>query len=76
MRTVDEYLRLPWTIIVQYHAEQGGYWSARVAELPGTIYATENREQLLLELDVVLRMVLESMIENGEPIPEPRAAAV
>ncbi len=76
MRSVDEYMRLPWTIIVRYHPEQGGYWSARIAELPGLLYATEDRNELLTELDEVLRMTLESMIEEGEPIPEPSASPV
>ena len=74
MKTVDEYVKLPWTITVRYHEEQGGYWSARVAELPGCIYATAKREELLSELDDVLRLCLESMIEQGESIPEPASA--
>ena len=76
MRTVDEYMRLPWTIVVRFHPEQGGYWSARVAELPGCLYATEDRSELLTELDVALRLTLESMIEEGDPLPEPAATPV
>ena len=76
MKTVDEYMRLPWTIVVRYHNEQGGYWSAKVAELPGCLYCTEDRSELLSELDVALRMVLESMIEHADPIPEPTATPV
>ncbi len=60
----------------RYHAEQGGYWSARVEELPGCLYATKDRSELLSELDVALRMTLESMLEHGDPIPEPSATAV
>lgn len=73
MKTVDEYLRLPWTIVVRFHDEDGGYWSAKVAELPGCLYASRDRGELLSELDVALRMTLESMIEHGDPIPEPAA---
>jgi predicted RNase H-like HicB family nuclease len=69
-------MRLPWTIVVRYHPEQGGYWSASVAELPGCLYATENRDELLSELDVALRLMLESMIEHGDPIPEPTVTPV
>jgi len=76
MKSVDEYMRLPWTIVVRYHDEQGGYWSAKVAELPGCLYCTSDRSALLSELDVALRMVLESMIEDGDPIPEPSATPV
>lgn len=76
MRTVEEYMRLPWTIVVRHHAEQGGYWSAKVTELPGCLYATEDRNELLSELDIALRMTLESMIEHGDPIPEPSATPV
>lgn len=28
----NEYKRLPWTIVVRHHDEDGGYWSARVTE--------------------------------------------
>jgi hypothetical protein len=35
MSTLQEYLRLPWTIVVRFHDEEGGYWSAQVVELPG-----------------------------------------
>jgi antitoxin HicB len=76
VRTVDEYMRLPWTIVVRFHAEQGGYWSAEVAELPGCLYATSDRSELLSELDVALQMTLESMIEHGDPIPEPSVTSV
>lgn len=74
MRTVDEYLKLPWTIVVRYHNEQGGYWSAELAEIPGCMYATRDREELLSELEVVMRMWFEDSIARGEPIPEPAAA--
>lgn len=73
MKTVDEYMRMPWTIMVRYHAEQGGYWAATVVELPGCLCATEDRSELLTELDVALRMTLEVMLEHGDPIPEPSA---
>lgn len=76
MRTLDDYMRLPWTILVRHHDEQGGYWSAKVAELPGCLYCTSDRSELLFELDVALEMTLESMIAHGDPIPEPSATAV
>lgn len=72
MRTLEEYVRLPWTIVVRFHDEKGGYWSAEVAELPGCRHATNNRAELLPQLDVVLRMTLEAMLDIGEPIPEPK----
>ncbi len=75
MKTLEEYKKLPWTIVVRYHDEQGGYWSARIAELPGCMVAIEDRSALLSELDVVLEMCLESMIQHGDSIPEPAAAA-
>lgn len=71
-----DYLRLPWTIIVRYHAEQGGYWSARVAEEPAIMYATERREELLPELDQVMLLWFEDALARGEIIPEPAAAPV
>jgi predicted RNase H-like HicB family nuclease len=75
-RTVEEYLRLPWTIVVRYHDEQGGYWSARVAEIPSLMYATDKRDDLLSELEQVMIMCFEDSLARGEPIPEPAAAGV
>lgn len=69
--TVDDYMRLPWTIVVRYHDREGGYWSAEVAELPGCRHATSNRADLLSQLEVVQRIMLDTMLQLGEPIPEP-----
>lgn len=76
MRTVEEYLKLPWTIVVRFHDEDGGYWSARLAEIPNCMYATRDREELLRELEVVMHMWFEDCVRRGEPIPEPAAASV
>jgi len=75
MKTLDDYLRLPWTIVARYHEEDGGYWSAEVTELPGCMYATRNRDELLKELHEVLTMWIDDAIKRGEPIPEPSATA-
>jgi predicted RNase H-like HicB family nuclease len=76
MKTLDEYKRLPWTIVVRHHDEDGGYWSARVAELPGCLFATADRSELLTELDVVLELTLECMLKEGDPVPEPEPVSV
>lgn len=76
MRSLEEYRRLPWTIVVRFHDEQGGYWSARVAELPGCMVALADRSALLAELDLVVELTLETMLRDGEQIPEPAAAPV
>ena len=76
MRTLEEYRRLPWTIVVRFHNEQGGYWSARVVELPGCMVALADRGALLTELDTVIELTLETMLRDREPIPEPAAATV
>lgn len=75
MKTLQEYLRLPWTIIVRFHDEDGGYWSAEVAELSGCMYATRDRDELLRELQEVLTLWLEDSLQRGEIIPEPSATA-
>jgi predicted RNase H-like HicB family nuclease len=71
MRTVEDYVRQPWTIVVRHHDEEGGYWSARVAEIPGLLFCTGNRAELLPELDEVMRMWFEDALARGENIPEP-----
>ena len=76
MRTVEEYLKLPWMIVVRFHSEDGGYWSAEVAELTGCMYATRNRDELLSELHEVMRMWIEDCLSRGESVPEPAATAV
>jgi predicted RNase H-like HicB family nuclease len=60
----------------RYHPEQGGYWSARVAEIPGLLYATEKREELLSELEEAMRLWFEDSLAHGESIPEPAPAKV
>lgn len=72
MRSLEEYLSLPWTIVVRFHESDGGRWLAEVAELPGCVHATKNRAELLPQLEVVLRMTLDTMLALGEPIPEPK----
>ena len=76
MKTLEEYMQLPWTIVVRYHAEQGGYWSAEVAELPGCLYCSSDRSELLSELEVAMRLMLETMLEHDDPIPEPSPTPV
>lgn len=71
MRTLEEYVRLPWTVVVRYHDDEVGYWSAEVVELPGCAHTTSNRAELLPQLEVILRMTIDTMLALGEPIPEP-----
>ena len=71
-RTVEEYMRLPYTIeVVRDDDENGGGWVARVAELPGCITQGEDFQELGEMIEDAMRMWIETAIEDGAEIPEP-----
>src|SRR5438105_3996476 len=69
---LEEYLQLPYRMEV-YKAED--CWAAEFPELTGLVAAGETWEELRTAIDDVKRIWFASMIEDGLPIPEPRAPA-
>ncbi len=72
-RSVDEYLRLPYTIEVLRDDSDGqpGF-VARVVELPGCITQADSFEELEGMIDAAMRAWIEVALDDGQPIPEPR----
>jgi antitoxin HicB len=65
------YAKLPYTIILERHDDQGTYWVARVAELPHCLIHCDNPEEAIKEIEEVKMDWIQSNLEDGLPIPEP-----
>jgi len=70
MKSIDEYLQLPYTIEVL--PEEDGPWFARIKELPGCMTNAATPEEALVEIQILKREWLENALEDGFAIPEPR----
>lgn len=72
-RSVEEYLALPYTIEVYRDDSDGeeGY-VARVLELPGCLTQADNFTELGEMIQDAMRAWIESALEDGQSIPEPR----
>lgn len=75
-QTVDDYLRLPYTIEVIRDESDGlpGY-VARVVELPGCLTQADDFEELGEMVEDAMRLWIETALEDGQVIPQPRLAA-
>lgn len=71
MRTLDEYMKLPYTIKVVYDNENPG-WVAEVAELPGCFTQADTFEELGEMVEDAMRGWLSVALAEGLPIPEPQ----
>lgn len=75
VRTVEEYLALPYTIEVHKDDSDGEIaYVARVVELPGCLTQANTFEELEEMVQDAMRAWIESALEDGEPVPEPRHA--
>lgn len=74
-RTVEEYVRLPWTIRVRRRTDDGTYWAAEVEELPGLVAAGETWAELGESLQDALVSYISAVLDAGEELPEPRGVA-
>ena len=72
-KTLEEYLRLPYTIeVFRDDDEQNPGWVARVVELPGCITQGDTFEELGEMVEDAMRLWIETAIEDGLDVPEPR----
>lgn len=70
-RTVDDYMRLPYRMEIYWDQD---YWGAEFPELPGLVAGAETWDELEGKIEDAKRAWFDAMIEDGLPIPEPRAA--
>jgi len=71
-RTVDDYLKLPYTIEVFRDDEDNPGWVARVVELPGCLTQGDTFEELGEMIEDAMRGWIEVALEDGIAVPEPR----
>ena len=68
MKTLEEYLALPYTIEV---IPDDGAWFVRIKELPGCMTEVDEWEEILPAIEEAKHLWLEVALERGRPIPEP-----
>lgn len=75
MRTVEEYLELPYAILVVHDADRDGNtgWVAEVEELPGCISQGRTPQEAVEHVRAAMRDWITVALEDGVAIPEPRA---
>jgi antitoxin HicB len=73
MRTIEEYLELPYTIeILKEVDDDYSGWVGRVVELPGCITQADSFEELGEMIQDAMHAWIEAALEDGYPIAEPR----
>ena len=71
LKDLEYYKKLPYTIILEKHDDQGTYWVARVAELPHCLIHGNTPEEAVREIEEVKLDWIQSNLEDGLPVPEP-----
>ena len=67
------YAKLPYTVIIeQWDDGAGPYWVARIAELPHCLIHASTPEEAIREIQEVKIEWIQSNLERGLSIPEPR----
>ena len=70
MKTVDDYMKLPYRLEIIPDTEEGGY-VALFPELPGCITCADTIEDVIEDVVDAKRTWLEAELEMGAEIPEP-----
>src|SRR5699024_381221 len=70
MKTLDEYLKLPYPMEIVEDQEEGGY-TISFPDLPGCITCGETIEKAVDKGKEAKRLWLEAAMEEGISIPEP-----
>lgn len=69
-KTLEYYLGLPYTI--ELIRQPGGGWFVQVKELPGCMSVGDTPDEAVEMIQDAMRLWIETALEDGEPIPEPR----
>ena len=70
MRTIEEYMRLPYRMEIIPDTIEGGF-AVRFPELPGCLTCADTMEEAVRNAEDCKRGWLAAAIEYGTPIPEP-----
>jgi len=71
MKTIEEYLQLPYTIEMIRQSNQS--WFVSIKELPGCMSQGDTPEEAVAMIHDAMRAWVEVALEDGYPIPEPQA---
>lgn len=71
LKDIEYYAKLPYTILLERHDDQGTYWVARVVELPHCLIHADSPEEAVKEIEGVKLDWIRSNLEDGLPVPEP-----
>ncbi len=71
MRTVDEYMALPYKLEIIEDPYEGGYIPS-FPDQPGCLTFAETMEELIVLIEDAKRTWFEGMLEIGMPINEPK----
>jgi len=72
-KELEYHEKLPYTVIIeQWDDGEGSYWVARIAELPHCLIHADTPEEAIKEVQEVKMDWIESNLERGLRIPEPR----
>jgi antitoxin HicB len=71
MKTMEEYLKLPYTI--EMIQESDGSWYVKIKELPGCMSQGDTPEEAIEMIHDAMRAWIEVALEDGMPVPEPQA---
>ncbi len=63
-----------YTVEVWYSSKDEAYL-ARVPEVQGCIADGQTRQEAISEVEKVFDLMMETIMENGDPIPQPRREA-
>lgn len=76
MKSVEEYLKLPYRIALTPDVDEDGAsgWVAEVDELPGCISQGRTAEEAVDNVRDAMAGWISVALDDGQPIPEPRAA--
>jgi antitoxin HicB len=71
MKTIEEYLQLPYTIEMIRQSNQS--WFVSIKELPGCMSQGDTPEEAVAMIHDAMRAWVEVALEDGYPIPEPQS---
>lgn len=70
MKTIDDYMKLPYKIELIPDVEEGGY-AVSCPELPGCLSCGDSVKEAMDNIEEAKRTWLEAALEDGVVIPEP-----
>jgi predicted RNase H-like HicB family nuclease len=72
--TRDEYLRIPYVLVVESVPGPGGDWCRRASfpEVPGAVAEAESAIDAMDEADEKRVRIIEDWLDAGIPVPVPR----